>query len=167
MQLEHQTVDVTSDPEAYFNQFGKLALLIGTTPQFSKVQMDVGLSLVHAALMHKSYCLYVDAEGKPTAGLVWAYLNDETVASYLKYGMLPDFEAWRSGDQLWLLNVVAKGGLIKQVFNDTMSTLFKDEKEAFMLRPSPSGRRRIVRITHDGAEVVKVLPAPKKEQDQD
>ena len=48
-----------------------------------------------------------------------------------------------------------------------MSTLFKDEKEAFMLRPSPSGRRRIVRITHDGAEVVKVLPASKKEQDQE
>lgn len=34
MKLEHQTMDVANDTEAYFNQFGKLALLIGTTPQF-------------------------------------------------------------------------------------------------------------------------------------
>lgn len=166
MKLEHQTMDVTNDTEAYFNQFGKLALLIGTTPQFSRVQMDIGLSKIHAALTNKTYCIYVDADGKPTAGLIWAYLNDETKEFYFKYGLLPNTESWRSGDQLWLLNVVANGGMIKAVFKDTMSTLFKDEKEAFMIRPSPSGRRRVVRITHSGAEVVEILPMPKSLQDQ-
>ena len=56
MKLEHQTMNVASDTEAYFNQFGKLALLIGTTPQFSRVQMDLGLSKIHAALTNNSYC---------------------------------------------------------------------------------------------------------------
>ncbi|MEW9919601.1 toxin-activating lysine-acyltransferase [Marimonas sp. MJW-29] len=111
------------------------------------------------------YCLYVDAKGKPTAGLIWAHLNEENKEFYCKYGLLPNVEAWRSGDQLWLLNVVANGGLIKAVFKDTMETLFKNEKEAFMIRPSPSGKRRIVRITHGGAEVVGVLPDPEPEEE--
>lgn len=44
MKLEHKSIDTANDPEAYFIQFGKLALLIGATPQFSRVQMDTGLS---------------------------------------------------------------------------------------------------------------------------
>lgn len=158
MKLQHVSIDVANDTEAYFNQFGKLALLIGTTPAFSRVHMDIGLSLVHGALMKKTYCLYVDDEGKPTAGLIWAHLNEENREFYCKYGVLPNLDAWRSGSELWLMNVIANDGLIRPVFKDTMETLFKDEKEAFMIRPSRSGRRRIVRITHSGTEVVGVLP---------
>ncbi|MEP4308100.1 MAG: toxin-activating lysine-acyltransferase [Sulfitobacter sp.] len=162
MKLEHKSVDVTNDTQAYFNQMGKLALLIGTTPSFAKIPMDMGLSMIHASLKQKTYCLYEDAEGKPTAGLLWAHLDEENKLYYQRYGYLRDYDSWRSGDQLWLLNVVAGGGMIKQVFKDTMSTLFMDEKEAFMIRLSPSGRRRVVRITHSGAELHEVLPSASK-----
>lgn len=47
-----------------------------------------------------------------------------------------------------------------------IKAVFKDEKEAFMIRPSPSGRRRVVRITRSGAELVEVLPVTKSQQDQ-
>ncbi|NEK22376.1 hypothetical protein GV827_08185 [Sulfitobacter sp. JBTF-M27] len=93
-------------------------------------------------------------------------MNDESKEFYFKYGLLPNIEAWRSGDQLLLLNVVANGGMIKAVFEDSMEKLFKDEKEAFMIRPSPSGRRRVVRITRSGAELVEVLPVTKSQQGQ-
>lgn len=161
MKLQHHTVDVENDVEAYFNQLGKLSLLVASTPQFSRISMGMGMSMMHAALRHKTYCLYVDDEGKPTAGLIWAYLNEEAKEFYFRYGLLENFDAWRSGDELWLLNVVAEGGLIKAVFKDTMQTLFKDEKEAFMIRPSPTGRRRVVRLTHKGAHLHEVLPPNK------
>lgn len=167
MKFQHQTVDVTNDTEAYFNQFGKFALLIGATPEFSSVSMDIGLALVHSALINKTYCLYLDAAGKPTAGLMWAYLDEEAKAFYFKYGILSGPDAWRSGNELWLLNVVAPNGQIKDIFKDTMETLFRHEKEAFMIRPSPSGRRRVVRITHKGAEVVRVLPKQRPPEDGD
>lgn len=160
MELQQQAIDVSVNTEAYFTQLGKLALLIGTTQQFCKVQMDLGLSLVHGALKNKSYCLYVDDEGKPVAGLIWAYLDETAKEHYLTYGVLTDLAAWRSGDQLWLLNVVAQGGLLKPIFKDTMTTLFMDEEEAYMLRPSPSGERRVVRITRRGTKVIQTLPAP-------
>lgn len=161
MKREHQSVDVANNPEAYFNQFGKLALLIGTTPQFSQVQMDIGLSQVHAALTHKTYCLYIDTEGKPAAGLLWAYMNDASWNFYLEYGLLPKKDAWRSGDQLWLLNVVANGGMLKTIIKDERETHFNNQKEAFMIRPSRDGGRRVVRITRTGAELIKILPMPK------
>jgi len=31
-------------------------------------------------------------------------LNDESKEFYFKYGLLPNIEAWHSGNQLWLLN---------------------------------------------------------------
>ena len=160
MELQQLTVDVSVDTEAFFTQLGKFALLIGTTPQFCKVQMDLGLAMVHGALRNKSYCLYVDRAGKPVAGLIWAYLNEDMKDHYLSHGVLPNLAAWRSGRQLWLLNVVARGGLLKPIFKDTMATLFKNEQEAFMLRPSPNGQRRVVRITRRGTEIVQTLPAP-------
>lgn len=162
MELEQQTVDVRSDPEAFFAQLGKFSLLIATTPQFCKVQMDIGLSLVHAALMNNSCCLYVDGDSKPVAGLIWAYLDEVHRDHYLEHGILPNLAAWRSGQELWLLNVVAQGGLLKPIFKDTMATVFKEETEAFMLRPSPKGKRRIVRITRQGTQVIRTL-APSQE----
>jgi len=62
--------------------------------------------------------------------------------------------------------VVAERVMIKAVLKDSMETLFKDEKEAFMIRPSSSGRRRVVRITRSGAELVEALPVTKSRQDQ-
>lgn len=112
-------------------------------------------------MTHKTYCLYVDDEGKPAAGLLWAYLNDASKDFYLEYGLLPNKDAWRSGDQLRLLNVVAAGGIIKTIIKDVRETLFNDQTEAFMIRPSPGMRRRIVRITRTGAELIKILPVPK------
>lgn len=62
--------------------------------------------------------------------------------------------------------MVAERVMIKAVFKDTMETLFKDQMKTFMIRPSPSGRRRVVRITRSGAELVEVLPMTKSQQDQ-
>lgn len=165
MKLNHQSVDISTDPTQFFAQMGKFATLIATTPAFAKVSMDVGLSMIQSALLNRSYVIYEDDTGKPVAGLLWAYINEEERAFYLKYGVLRGRDAWNSGDQVWFLNVVAPGGMVKKVLRDMQTTIFKDHKEAFMLRPSPSGKRRIVRITQKGMQVVETLPAPKTPDD--
>lgn len=163
MKLDHQSVDISTDPDKFFSQMGKFATLIATTPAFAKVPMDVGLSMVQSALLNKSYCMYADDTGKPVAGLLWAFINEEEKEYYLRYGMLRGAKAWNSGDQLWFLNIVAHGGLFKMIFEDMKEELFKNHTEGFMLRPSRSGKRRVVRLTHNSARVIQTLPAAKKQ----
>ena len=161
MQLKHKSVDANSSVETFFAQMGKFALLIGTTDAFSRIQMDMAMSLIHGALSNNTYALYEDDEGKPVAGLIWAYLDEETTEFYLEYGVMPGLDAWRSGEDLWFMNVIAEGGVLRMLFNDLKKTVFKDGKEAFMLRAGPGGRRRVVRLTHSGMRVVRTLPPPK------
>ena len=164
MQLNHVSIDANSSVDTFFSQMGKFALLIGTTNAFSHVQMDFAMSLIHGALTNNTYALYVDTEGKPVAGLIWALLDQDTTDFYLKYGVMPNIEAWRSGPDLWFMNVVAEGGTIKMMFNDLKKNLFADHKEAFMLRAGRHGTRRIVRFTHHGTSVVRTLPGIKAPQ---
>ncbi len=161
MLLKQVTVDANSSVETFFAQMGKFALLIGSTDAFSQVRMDFAMSLIHGALTNNTYALYTDNEGKPVAGVIWALIDQETTDFYLKYGVMPSIEAWRSGPDLWFMNVVAEGGTIKMVFDDLKKNIFGDHKEAFMLRPGRHGKRRIVRITHSGTRVVRTLPGIK------
>lgn len=162
MRLKHKTIDANASVDTFFTQMGKLALLIGTTHAFSRIQMDFAMSLIHGALTNNTYALYEDDEGKPVAGLIWAFLDDETTEFYLKYGVMPNIEAWRSGSDLWFMNIVAEGGALKLLFNDLKVSMFKEHKEAFMLRRGPQGTRRVVRLTHRGMKVVRTLPAPEE-----
>lgn len=163
MQLKHKSIDANSNVETFFAQMGKFALLIGTTDAFSRIQMDMAMSLIHGALSNNTYALYEDDEGKPVAGLIWAFLDEETTEFYLEYGVMPNLDAWHSGKDLWFMNIVAEGGALKVLLKDLKVTVFKDHKEAFMLRAGPGGKRRIVRLTHSGMRVVRTLPPAKAE----
>lgn len=158
MNLKHKAVDANSSVDTFFTQMGKFALLIGTTDAFSRIQMDMAMSLIHGALTNNTYALYEDDEGKPVAGLIWAFMDQKTTDFYLDYGVMPSIDAWRSGPDLWFMNIVAEGGALKLLFDDLKVTVFKDHTEAFMLRPGRGGKRRIVRLTHSGTKVVRVLP---------
>lgn len=160
MQIAHERLEDITDVDVFFNHLGKLALLVGTTEAFSQVQMEAGLSLINGALRNRTYALYQDDKGKPTAALIWAFLDEPNTDHYIRYGILPNIAAWRSGKDAWLLNVIAERGTIRAVVNDLKTNIFKDHKEVFVLRPSPDGTRRIVRFTHTGTEVVRTLPKP-------
>ena len=86
---------------------------------------------------------------------------------YLREGYLPDTAAWNSGDNLWFLHVIAQGGLIKQLLNDTMrGEVFAGYDKAYMLRVGSGGRRRVVEFTRNSARVARVLPPMTEESDQ-
>lgn len=157
MKLTHKAIDANESVETFFTQMGKFALLIGTTPAFGRIHMDMAMSLIHGALSNNTYALYEDDEGKPVAGLICAFMDKKTSDFYLDYGVMPDVDAWRSGPDLWFLNIVAEGGALKVLLSDLRVTLFKDNAEAFMLRPGRNGRRRVVRLTHKGMQVVRVM----------
>ena len=157
MKLTHKAIDANESVETFFTQMGKFALLIGTTPAFGRIHMDMAMSLIHGALSNNTYALYEDDEGKPVAGLIWAFMDKKTSDFYLDYGVMPDVDAWHSGPDLWFLNIVAEGGALKMLLSDLRVTLFKDNAEAFMLRPGRNGKSRVVRLTHKGMQVVRVI----------
>ena len=163
MQMKHKVVDANTSVDTFFTQMGKFALLIGTTQAFGRIHMDMAMSLIHGALSNNTYALYEDDEGKPVAGLIWAFMDEKTTDFYLEYGVMPDVQSWRSGPDLWFLNIVAEGGALKVLLDDLRVTLFKDHAEGFMMRAGRHGKRRVVRLTHNSMKVVRVLPAPDPE----
>lgn len=151
-------VDLSSDDEAFYTALGKFMMLVGTTHPFSEMPVALSMSLVHGALLNRTYCLYLDRHKKPAGGLIWAFLDEKTAQHYLDFGVLPSLNSWRSGNQLWFLNVVAEGGLVRKVMKDAKDELFGEYDRGYMLRRSPGGERRVVEMTRHGAAVVRKMP---------
>ncbi|MEK9967765.1 MAG: toxin-activating lysine-acyltransferase [Ferrovibrio sp.] len=74
----------------------------------------------------------------PVAYASWAYLN-ETAEARLMQGvrkLAPN--DWKSGDRLWLVDLVVPFGGTEEVLKELREQVFKDKK-AKTLRPSPEG----------------------------
>lgn len=164
MELRAVSADPSTDPDNYDRLLGQLALLGATTPTFGCHRLDHAVSTLHGALMSGQFRVYVTPAGRPAAALIWAMLNDKTAEAYLATGRLPDVAAWTSGDDLWLLSVIADPPSLKHVLRDAFGTLFKNHARAFVLRPGRHGTRRVVEFTRKGARVVRRLPGVDDQQ---
>lgn len=156
-----KTLDVKpwENPGDYDRCMGMFALLGATSP-FGELKVKLAVPILHGALMSGNFRIYVGETGRPSAGVIWAYLDDEMTEFYLRDGYLPNTGAWNSGTDLWFLHVIAQGGLIKDLLRDTMTgDLFAGHDKAFMLRVGAGGKRRVVEFTRKSAKVARVLPS--------
>lgn len=143
----------------YDRDLGRLSLLAATTPTLGCYRLDHAISILHAALMTGQYRLYLDANERPAAALIWAFLDDSMAEEYLKMGRLPNIPAWTSGPDLWLLHIIAGGGAVRQVVRDISGDLFADQNRIHVLRPSRHGDRRVVAFNRGGkVEILRKLP---------
>lgn len=53
-------------------------------------------------------------EGRPLGFATWAYVTSET-AHRLRSGAAPTIEDWNDGDQLWMMDVVAPYGHVREL----------------------------------------------------
>jgi cytolysin-activating lysine-acyltransferase len=74
----------------------------------------------------------------PVAYASWAYLNEAAEARLMQGVRKLSPTDWKSGDRLWLVDLVVPFGGTDEVLKELREQVFKDKK-AKTLRPSPEG----------------------------
>jgi len=68
----------------------------------------------------------------PIALVTWAYLTEETEKKYLTGNYSLRREDWRAGDRIWLIDLLAPFGHLKQVVRDLKNNIFPDQVGKFV-----------------------------------
>jgi cytolysin-activating lysine-acyltransferase len=82
-------------------------------------------------------------DGAPVAFVSWALLSQEAAA---RYAGTPHHLApadWKSGDQVWVIDVLAPFGGVKEVIGELRAKVFPD-KEIHQLVPAPAGEAKVL-----------------------
>ncbi|WP_052502687.1 toxin-activating lysine-acyltransferase [Halarcobacter anaerophilus] len=84
--------------------------------------------LLLAPIMKEQFRLYKDKEGKPVGLILWAYVNDE-VNKKLEMGIGKlGMNDWKSGDILWIVDLIAPMGGAGKMIAELKETVFKGKK---------------------------------------
>ena len=157
--LERMALSPASNTADYDRGLGMLTLL-GATSSFGTFSLSYAVAMLHGALKSENFRIYLGSNGRPSAAVIWAYLSEEAAKAYQEKAMIGNLADWNSGDQLWFLHVIAEGGKARAIIEDCVNDpLFKDYDCGYMLRASPSGRRRVVKVTRRGIKLVQSLPS--------
>lgn len=105
--------------------------------------------LVLPALTARQFRLIVNDDGKPHAFVSWAFLNEEAEARMLAGQPRLRPGDWRSGDRVWLVDLVAPFGGADAIARLIKTQVFSD-RILKALRPRPDGK---------GLEGVEVMAA--------
>ena len=79
--------------------------------------------------------LYMKKE-YPVSYVSWAFLSEEAESHLLKNGGKLRPEDWKSGDRLWIIDIVAPFGGIENMLNDIRKNEFPD-RELRLVAPDP------------------------------
>lgn len=81
--------------------------------------------LLLAPISKEQFRLYKDKESKPVGLILWAYVNDE-VNKRLEMGIGKlGFNEWKSGDTLWIVDLIAPMGGADKMLEELKNTAFK------------------------------------------
>ena len=84
--------------------------------------------LLLAPITKEQFRLYKDAEGKPVGLILWAFVNEE-VNKRLELGMGKlAFNGWKSGDTLWIIDLIAPLGGADKMLEELKNTVFKGKQ---------------------------------------
>lgn len=128
---------------------GEMAWLLSQSPNHRHALFLADLEwLVMPPLMHNQYRLFY-GKGQPVGVAFWAFVT-ETVEQRLAAGGRIGTDDWRSGDRLWLVELVAPFGNQEAMLEDLRKTALADRKFRF-IRTQPNGRRETVELTGESA----------------
>lgn len=136
---DHSRADANS-----FNVFEALGMIVAVAmdSHYSDWSIaEVEQYLVPALKAHQCK-VYVDDRNGPAAFVTWALLDDECHQAMLQ-GKNPPPDRWRSGENLWFMDIVAPYGDAPRIIRDLQCNVFPD-RHAHSVKRSPDGS--IVRI---------------------
>lgn len=90
------------------------------------------------ALKYRQYKIYINEPGGPAAFVTWAFLDDECHEAMLSHGRNPPADGWRSGKNLWVMDIIAPYGDAQRVVRDLQRNLFPD-MHGHSIRRNPDG----------------------------
>lgn len=126
---------------------GEVAWLLSQSPSHRHSLFVGDLDwLVMPALMHGQYRLF-NAQNRPVGVALWAFVSEEVERRLAGGGRLGANE-WRSGDRVWLVDLVAPFGNQDQMLADLQSTALADRKFRY-IRVQPNGKRETVEVQGD------------------
>ncbi len=100
--------------------------------------------MIMPAILNGQYKLY-QSENRPVGIAFWAYVSEE-VQSRLESGLGKlSGKDWKSGEHLWLIDLVVPYGQSDQIIADLQKTAFKGKTFKFH-RTTKDGKREIVTI---------------------
>lgn len=102
--------------------------------------------LLLAPISKEQFRLYKDAEGKPVGLILWAFVNEE-VNKRLEMGIGKlGFNEWQSGDNLWIIDLIAPLGGGDKMLEELKNTVFKGKKFKYQ-SVDKEGNRTIIEKT--------------------
>lgn len=104
---------------------GDVMWLMAHSPIHRKWPIESLMQWVTPALLHRQCRVYRN-RGKPIAYVSWAYLSKEVEEAYVinPSGLQP--KDWKSGDRIWLLDVLAPFGGSRAIARDLKNGIFRD-----------------------------------------
>lgn len=114
-----------SDGNSNMQLLGEVMWLMAHSPIHRSWPIESLMQWVTPALLHRQ-CRVYRRQGKPIAYVSWAYLSKEVEEAYVlnPSGLQP--KDWKSGDRIWLLDVLAPFGGSRAIARDLKNGIFKD-----------------------------------------
>ena len=128
---------------------GEIAWLLSQSPNHRHALFLGDLEwLVMPPLTLAQYRLFY-ANNRPVGVAFWAFVS-EPVEQRLAGGGRLGANEWRSGDRVWLVEIVAPFGGQDRMLTDLQQTALADRKFRYV-RLQPGGKRETVEVTGDAA----------------
>lgn len=126
---------------------GEVAWLLSQSPAHRHALFFGDLEwLVMPALMHGQYRLFY-AKERPVGVALWAFVSETVEQRLTASGRIGSGE-WRSGDRVWLVELIAPFGQQETMLEDLRRTALAERRFRF-IRMQPNGRRETVTIGPD------------------
>jgi hemolysin-activating ACP:hemolysin acyltransferase len=137
MKYSFKEVYQHADPTlvSHYGQLGYAMHLLAHSPNGASRQiLYLNLILLPAMLTHQ-ICFLFDEDGNPVAYLIWAFLSPDVERRVLTSFRFELHESeWNEGSSLWIVDLVAPHGHLKNVLRFARDKLFHDEETVRYIR---------------------------------
>ncbi|MFV2052927.1 toxin-activating lysine-acyltransferase [Aliiroseovarius sp. YM-037] len=120
--------------------FGEIAFLCFYSNLYQKWSMQAIAKVFEPPIYLKQFQVY-RARGVPRGVVTWAKLNAEAEAKHIAGTGLDNFEEWNSGDQLWIMDIMAPWGHGKDIIENIKATIEVDSVKTVRIH---NGQKKIL-----------------------
>lgn len=124
--------------------------LMTQTPSHRHFFMADAEWLIFAPVARSRFRIYRDEKGAPAGCVLWASLSDEVEKRVEAGGTRLAPGDWTSGDNLWVIDVIAPKGKAGAMVEDIRNTIFKGRR--FKFHATDQQGKRTVQLVEPAAE---------------
>jgi cytolysin-activating lysine-acyltransferase len=151
-----------TEPITVSHLFGEICWLFTQSPIHKRLPIATLEAVVMPALLHEQ--VYVSRDGdKPVGAILWAYCSQDAEKK-LEKGLLGGDQRftdadWKSGDRLWLVDLVAPFATDQNrhkelMLSDLIAGPLRDKAFRFHKTELPSGKRTVVDVPANAADLI-------------